>query len=56
MPESRGRLALWSLFGKRGGMEERNPFYRKNGFLSSIKFTSFSKLIPPKVLGDTIIY
>ena len=33
----RGVTPFGRSFGKRGGMEEREPFYRKKGSLSSMK-------------------
>ena len=52
MPESRGRQSpLVVLLGKREVWREKTRFIEKNGFSLSTKFTSFSKLTPPKVLG-----
>jgi len=56
MPESRDRQGLWSFFWERGEYEGRKPVLsKKMGFLSPQKFTSFLKLIPPKVLGKITI-
>ena len=40
------------LFRKEGCTRGENPFHRKKGFSSLVKFYSFSKLTPPKVLGN----
>ena len=52
---------LWSFFWKEWEYETNCEtrsnlrFIEKNGFLSLIYFTSFTKLTPPKVLGKTVI-
>ena len=51
--ESREWQTLWSFFWERERCGERKPVLsKKMGSLSPHKFPSFSKLFPPKELGN----